>query len=141
MKNIFITILFISSLVFNLNAEYIRDNDKKIVNDTKSGLMWQDDLAGSEMNWDKAKKTCKNLTLGNYHDWRLPTINKLRGIVDKNRTNPTLSTVFTSFVSDYYWSSSMIHIKDFYWGLDFANGNELNYYKLDESYVRCVRTR
>ena len=49
--------------------------------DTRSGRTWQVSPTGKEMNWGKAKEHCKSLTLGGYHDWRLPTISELRSLI------------------------------------------------------------
>jgi hypothetical protein len=83
MKNMFVKSLLLSSLALSLNADFIRDNTKLVVNDTKTGLMWQDDAVGSTMTWANAITTCENLTLGGYSDWRLPNIRELKSIVEE----------------------------------------------------------
>jgi len=46
-----------------------------------NGLMWQKETVEEEMNWDDAMEYAKNLRLGGYDDWRLPTIEELMEIV------------------------------------------------------------
>jgi len=49
--------------------------------DPASGLTWQISPTGGMMNWSAAQAHCGSLRLGNYRDWRLPTIIELRGLV------------------------------------------------------------
>lgn len=140
MKNILIKSILLASLTLSLNADFIRDNTKLVVNDTKTGLMWQDDVIGSDMNWNTAITTCENLTLGGYSDWRLPNIKELKSITDKARANPAISPNFTAIVSSNYWSFttnssnySSVWVGNFYrGGTDWFN-------KTGSNYVRCVR--
>ena len=128
------------SLTLSLNADFIRDNTKLVVNDTKTGLMWQDDAVGSTMTWANAITTCENLTLGGYSDWRLPNIRELKSIVDKTRANPAISPNFTAIASNYYWSSTTnASVPSFAWFVYFGNGDVVWDDKTYSNYVRCVR--
>ena len=138
MKNILIKSILLGSLTLSLNADFIRDNTKLVVNDTKTGLMWQDDVVGSTMDWNTAITTCENLTLGGYSDWRLPNIRELKSIVDKSKANPAISPNFITFVSDIYWSSTIFNQLDKEWGMRY-DGYHTVYYKTNNYYVRCVR--
>lgn len=53
----------------------------EIWKDPGSGLTWQVTPTGGMMNWAAAQAHCDNLRLGNYRDWRLPTLMELRGLV------------------------------------------------------------
>ena len=140
MKNMFVKSLLLSSLALSLNADFIRDNTKLVVNDTKTGLMWQDDAVGSTMTWANAITTCENLTLGGYSDWRLPNIRELKSIVDKTRANPAISPNFTAIASNYYWSSTTnASVPSGAWVVYFGNGNDAWDDKASSNYVRCVR--
>ena len=140
MKNILIKSILLGSLTLSLNADFIRDNTKSVVNDTKTGLMWQDDAVGSSMNWSTAITTCENLTLGGYSDWRLPNIRELKSIADRTRANPAISPNFTAIASDFYWSSTTVASNSRYeWGVYFGYGNGDTNVKVYRHYVRCVR--
>lgn len=140
MKNMFVKSLLLSSLALSLNADFIRDNTKLVVNDTKTGLMWQDDAVGSTMTWANAITTCENLTLGGYSDWRLPNIRELKSITDRTRANPAISPNFTAIVSDIYWSSTThASSSSGAWIVNFLNGSGGWNNRTGSNYVRCVR--
>jgi hypothetical protein len=140
MKNILIKSILLGSLTLSLNADFIRDNTKLVVNDTKTGLMWQDDAVGSTMTWANAITTCESLTLGGYSDWRLPNIRELKSIVDRTRYNPAISPNFTAIDSSVYWSSTTVASGSSYaWRVYFGGGGDSANDKTDSLYVRCVR--
>ena len=141
MKNMFIKSLLLSSFALTLNADFIRDEAQKVVNDTKTGLMWQDDTVRSNMNWADAISTCKDLTLGGYSDWRLPNIEELKSIVDKHKAKLALPSAFSSSASSGYWSSSTdAGNTSFAYGVFFTDGGNFSFVKTEKGYVRCVRT-
>jgi hypothetical protein len=51
--------------------------------DNATGLIWSVKDNGSDTSWIQASNYCKNLALGGYTDWRLPTLKKLETIYDK----------------------------------------------------------
>ena len=51
--------------------------------DDATGLLWSVKDNGSDTNWVQASNYCKNLALGGYTDWRLPTRKELETIFDK----------------------------------------------------------
>ena len=109
--------------------------------DKATGLIWQDnkDAKTIKKDWDGAKEYCKNLDLGGYSDWRLPTKDELASIIDKTNT-PTIKTGFKNVSSSDYWSSSQVSWKvSKAWEMDFSSGYT-HYYsnKSNKHFVRCV---
>jgi hypothetical protein len=114
------------------------DNSDSTVNDTKTGLVWQQ-TSSSKMTWESALNLCEGLTLGSQSDWRLPNIKELGSIVDVSEYNPTIdNTAFPSTYSDEYWSSSPASSNDRY-GINFKYGSIFIEPLSMTYYVRCVR--
>ncbi len=150
-----------------VDRSYTRDDTKEIVTDNATGLMWQDnvDVESVKKQWltdenyntcsndtnssacfdtsgDTAATYCENLTLGGYDDWRLPTQDELKTIVDIGKSDPAIDSAFTNVASAGYWSSSSVLSYPYYaWGvLFFLNGHDAWTFKDDNYYVRCVRS-
>jgi hypothetical protein len=58
--------------------------------DVATGLMWTKKDNGSALTWQGALDYCRGLRVAGHNDWRLPTIDELRGIFD-----PTLHAAGT----------------------------------------------
>ena len=50
--------------------------------DPTTGLTWSRKDNGADVDWREATAYCSKSQLGGYKDWRLPTIEELRGIYD-----------------------------------------------------------
>ena len=125
-------------------------------------LMWEKETQ-DEMNWYDAMKYAGDLKLGGCDDWRLPTVEELRGIMalcggewpilddddyedrrDRNWKNKSYQASYKEkgFLSYFYWSSTTIEIDTEHDALSvsFHDGDNLRYGKYSIRYVRCVRT-
>lgn len=126
---------------------------------TIGDIMWEKE--SKLMNWDDGMEYAKNLRLGGYDDWRLPTIEELGDIVtlcggifsayddenwdeiwEKNSANETYQSNYRAkgFVSYFYWSSTAyagnsVRAWNVYVGVGGQGGND----KTSSLYVRCVR--
>ena len=56
--------------------------------DPATGIMWTGRDNGPDINWDQAMAYCRDLTVGDYSDWRLPTMDELEGIYDLEASAP-----------------------------------------------------
>ena len=111
--------------------------------DERTGLMWQDNrfVDTEKVTYFQAEKLCKEMRLGGYEDWRIPTIKELLGIVDYNKYDPALVDGFAVAESNYYWSSTQyMGDTDKVWGVDFKDGSSDGNGKQYDRRVRCVRT-
>jgi len=130
-----------------------------IVTDKTNKLEWQDniDVTTNSQVWTSAIAYCEGLSLDNKNDWRLPNLNELLSISDKNSpTPPAIKNVF-SYVEaassgiNYtvlYWSSTTsleftvdpdnrAYTVNFYYGDEYDYGTHTQ--KSKSNYVRCVR--
>jgi hypothetical protein len=53
--------------------------------DPQASLMWTIQDNGKNINWHEANEYAKQLRLGGYSDWRLPTIEELEKLYDPKR--------------------------------------------------------
>lgn len=141
------TLLMILSLMVFANAEYIRNDTKGVVYDTRTNLVWEDDEVVPLKTWQGAIDYCESLTLGGYNDWRLPNFNEFDSLIDTTRNSPAMSPVFQTTVTqstDKYWTSTTYMLdKTKAWTLQTRNGwNYFDDKSVSDQYifVRCVRT-
>jgi len=88
-----------------INAPSFTNNGNGTVTDNITGLMWQK-TDGGEMTVENALSYADNLVLGGYSDWRLPNCHELFSILNHDKLNPAIDTVyFTNTLAEYWWSS------------------------------------
>jgi hypothetical protein len=58
--------------------------------DPSTGLMWAGKDNGDDVGWKGALKYCSKLRLAGYTDWRMPNMDEVQGIYDKNAKSPGL---------------------------------------------------
>lgn len=119
-----------------------RDNVKEVVIDTDSRLIWQDDISSKTVRKSlmDAKNYCYKLTLANFTNWRLPSIEELEMIADISRSSPAINKEFKNVKSDFHISSSpRLSDIDTILYMDFNNGHKYEASRRGKGYVRCVR--
>lgn len=119
-------------------------NLEGIVVDETTGLMWsQDDVRPKKCTHEAAAAACKDLRLGGFDDWRLPTRVELLTLVDDTRHDPAIDTErFPSCKSAWYWTSTpLASSSGFAWLVDFGSGDAGGDHR-DSSYglARAVRS-
>jgi len=114
-----------------------------MVKDPKNNLIWEDTLHTSEekMTHLEAKAYCQALKLGEYENWRLPTLTELLSIVDHSRYKPAIVKEFKHVDNDtIYWSSTVsARTSNDFWGIIFRDGATKTASGLYGRFVRCVR--
>lgn len=127
---------------------------------TFNGLMWTKET--KTMNWHEAMEYAKNLQLGGYSDWRLPTKEEFQNVIEncggifvkydgddwdkntieKNRNNSQYHNCIKSkgFFLSWYWCN-----KEYYsstaWGVRFHSGSDFWSNKSNNYYTLCVRVQ
>ena len=123
-----------------MNAKFtINENGTVFDNETK--LTWQREVMDKDVNMEKAKLYARDLRLGNFTDWRVPTIRELLSIVDYTRYNPAIDTdTFPNTPSVWFWSvSPCAYDSGYAWIVSFSYGSSGNYGVSFSNRVRCVR--
>jgi hypothetical protein len=128
------------------------DNANGTVTDTRTGLMWKKCLEGQDhfrcfgqaslMRWEEAA-TRAQLASGDqfagYADWRLPSVDELESIVDRNCEEPAANLqVFPRMPAAGLWSGNQAD--PVAWSMDFSKGRAFKNLKVGGKYVRLVRT-
>jgi formylglycine-generating enzyme required for sulfatase activity len=119
-------------------SERFKDLKNGIILDHKTGLQWQA-KAQKQMPWQEARNYAKSLRLGKYADWRLPTIEELETLLNREKYDP--ASDFPNMSNYHFWSSSSYAYNLSYaWVVDFYLGYVSNNDKTYGSYARCVRS-
>ncbi len=131
------------------------DNNDGTITDTHFGLAWvknpQTDLPKKfrcPMIWKNAIRVCKKLNFAGHKDWRLPTVEELRSIIDYTcggKTNePAINNKFFPDTECFgYWTSTIcVWGSGLPWHIDFAYGGcvSYSYDSVVGYYVRPVRS-
>jgi hypothetical protein len=122
-----------------------------VFSDYETKLFWQDDSDAKNVTkpWltrknydtknymdtsgDTATTYCKNLKLGNFSDWRLPTKDELSDLYRKKQKLQNVGTL------DYWSSTTNASNTSGAWLVGFYYGNDFRGTKTFTYYVRCVR--
>ncbi|MDD3323800.1 MAG: DUF1566 domain-containing protein [Sulfurospirillaceae bacterium] len=113
-----------------------KDVNSGVFKDRKAPLLWQDNAYAEEarVSWEGAKKYCEGLKLAGFKDWRLPTVEELRGL---NLQNQYLAYSHEGF----YWSSTEnSQKKEYIDAVNLSMGIVMPLSKELKNQNRCVRT-
>ncbi len=96
-----------------------------------------------KLNWQDAVDFCKELEFAGHSDWRLPSKEELKSLIDDTQHHPALPVghPFLNVQSSWYWSSSTYASNtDFAWLVDLGVGGVNDYgFKNFNFYVWPVR--
>jgi hypothetical protein len=146
---------------FSKNSEYDRDlshpdgnfsngfelkkvNDKPVVIDNRTGLMWQAGGSDDTVPFDDAVRWIdalnKDLWAG-FSDWRMPTLEEAASLLENKPKNGNLH-IDTFFQKDQsvIWTADPAPLYN-QWVIHFVDGSIYRYIRdVNESYVRSVRS-
>lgn len=125
--------------------------------DSSTGLMWTAKDNGKDVSRKGAAKYCQTLRIGGYSDWRLATLDELKGIYDENANSPgragkravTWYVKGNLYLTGHPWSSNYRSDdrgsnSGYSWFFNFNNGqadNDPSGFPYPSSFMRalCVR--
>jgi hypothetical protein len=74
--------------------------------DPETNLMWTKGDNNKDIDWNQANKYARQLRLGGYSDWRLPTIDNLKKLYDPKKTGVYKIRKPFRLTSRFVWSST-----------------------------------
>lgn len=117
------------------------DMSNGTVLDKNTGLMWVQDanIATTPLPYGAARQFVAEMNAGKrpnfgYTDWRLPSINDLDNLIDKNKYYPALpeGNPFKNIQNKFYWSATVgMDVIENTWVMDLASGNKMSSYISD----------
>ena len=122
-------------LIINLEA-------KNVLEDTTTSLLWQDAPINKSalVTYKEATNYCKYLEIGEYKDFRLPTLYELQTLINYENYKPAILDGFTYVENTTYWTTTVFaDAKDERWTIDFEKGSrsvKATYY---DRHFRCVQ--
>jgi len=109
--------------------------------DTATKLTWTAKDNGSGLSWTQALRYCRELSLGGFKDWTLPSIDDLQGIFDKAQNDGGFHVRGPIHMTGWQWSSTPGSQKGEGWAFDFGDRGRASVYAGDSGLNRalCVR--
>jgi len=136
---------FISNMSFSyggdsgkMDKNFVRDNEKEVVKDLKSGMIYYDAAPSSKMDYNKAVAYCSDLSYLDHTDWKLPTKEELKAILELGRRDLNVKRAFKNIQEGIYWSSTKDRRSEA-WYVDFDLGRYSTADYDRNYYVLCVR--
>src|SRR5271156_529056 len=75
--------------------------------DPATGKVWASSDNGSGVSWSQAAYYCRALTLGGFHDWRLPSIDELQQLVSPSANASGYRITGPIKLTGWQWSSTL----------------------------------
>lgn len=138
-----IIILALISFVFLFSKQMYKNSN--FVVDKKHNLMWQDHRENTKIliSHIKASTYCDELKLGGFANWRIPSINEYKYIIDKSRGNkPMINKAFRHILADGYWAKNRTWrtLGKYGYYVFFKSGAIYYQNRTYPKYIRCVRS-
>jgi len=122
----------------NIDKNFMRDDKREIVLDKRNNKFYYDSTPSAKMDYHSAIDYCKKMDYLEYSDWRVPTKNELKSLLDLSRSHISIKHAFKNIQKGLYWSST----KDRYdqaWYIDFDLGRYSTAKYNHQYYVICVK--
>ena len=130
------------NISLNAKSRFVAKNG--VVEDRVSSLLWQQKTGIKKVSWVKAKLYCKNLKIGKIKSWRVPKVDELMTLVNKNSSFPSIYTkYFPDTISKHYWSSTVNKNDATKVWIVFFNYGYIHHYSIEgnKGSIRCVKSK
>jgi len=122
----------------NVDKSFVRDNEKEVVLNTKMNKMYYDAQPMQRMHFFKAWDHCKNFDFLGHNDWRVPSKDELRDLLELSRPHISAKHAFTNILEEKYWTSTDSRFEEAYY-IDFDLGRYSTDKQKKKYRVICVR--
>lgn len=122
----------------NIDKNFLRDNKKEVVLDSKNKKIYYDSTPSQKMDFDSAVAYCQDMNYLGYSDWRLPSKDELKSLLELSRSHISIKHAFQNIQKGIYWSSTQDRHKDAYY-VDFDLGRYSTATYEHKFYVICVK--
>lgn len=115
--------------------------DGQAVADSKTGLIWEQEPDRIHDVWDASVARCATKTIGGRKEWRAPSVDELKTLIDPGQKDPSLPLghPFSNIKSEIYWTATP-HPKDdiVAWQVSFFSGEPVTDQKSGTRRMWCV---
>ena len=122
----------------NIDKNFVRDDKKEIVRDIKNAKVYYDSTPSLKMNFFAAWNHCQKIDYLGYKDWRVPSKDEFKSLLDLGRRNMTVKHAFKNIQRGTYWSATEDRY-DTAWFFDVDLGRYSTEDYKRNYYVLCVR--
>lgn len=109
--------------------------------DPDTHLAWTAADNGSGLSWLQAERYCRNLRLGGFHNWTLPSIDDLQSLVGKSGGQNTYRIKAPIKLTGWQWSATPGIQDGEAWALDFGDGGRASVAAGDSGLNRALCRR
>ncbi len=122
----------------HIDANYVRIDAKAIVVDSRGKKYFYDGAPSDAVSFDGALAYCADMNHSGYTDWRVPTKEEMRDLLENSRSSVAIKHAFKNVKAALYWSSTETSLNKA-WYFDFDLGRYGKREKNKNFHVLCVR--
>ena len=122
----------------NVDKSYVRDDKQEIVLDSSSKMVYYDSTPSPKMHFFKAWEYCQKMDYLGKKDWRVPSKDELRSLLELSRRTINVKHAFKNVKEEKYWTSTEDKYEQAYY-IDFDLGRYSTDKYTDKYRVICVR--
>ena len=122
----------------NVDTNYVRDDKQEIVRDNSTSKIYYDSAPSQKMHFFKAWEYCQKMEYLDKNDWRVPSKDELRSLLELSRRSVPVKHAFKNVKEEKYWTSTQDRFEQAYY-VDFDLGRYSTEKYTAKYRVICVR--
>ncbi len=122
----------------NVDKTFVRYDKENVVVGTTTKTMYYDSTPSKKMHFYGAWDYCENLDFNKHTDWKVPTKEELRSLLELSRREVTVKHAFKNVLEERYWTSTEDRFEQAYY-VDFDLGRYSTAKYKKKYRVICVR--